>query len=181
MANSEILRLFSTTLELLTEAELSRLVFIEQNTVSELTDDQKTVVYTIANRFYKNPTATERGLLIDALEMATVKGKPKKVLKVSPGSDFALKIVKPVEDNYTGFKLVARNDATNALISNAGHDGTNEPIQYLHLVDLDASAYSIIKVRVQLEEYDLDGFANGEGVRKLSDIFIITDNEIDTE
>jgi hypothetical protein len=181
MATTQILSLFSTTLERLTPAELSRVVFIEQNTPAPLSAEQKKVVYQLAGRFYRDPSPAERELLLGALELATVEGKPHKVLRVAPGTDLALKITPAQADDYTGFKLVARSDATGELLSNGGHDGTNAPVQYLHLIDLAAEPNSILKVRVQLEEYDLQGVATGQAVRKLGELYLLTDNDIDTE
>lgn len=177
---NQILSLFSTTVDLLTEAEVSRLVFMDRNISQPLSEDQRKVVYRIAKAFHRTPSGADRQLLLDALEVATVKGKPSKVMKVSPGSNFVIKVTKPEEDNYTGFKIVARRDDNGALLSNAGHDGTADPVQYVHLNDLQLEPDRIYRIRIQLEEYDTDGLADGNAVRKLTDAFLLTDNEIDT-
>lgn len=179
MAKQEILTLFSTLLDSLDERSVNRLVFIDANTPEPLTDAQKQSVYLIASRFQHEVSGADKALLIEALEAVCVKGRAKAVMKVNPGADFALKITKPPEDDYSGFKIVARRDDNGALLTNASHDGTSDPVQHLHFSDLTADANRVYKVRIQLEEYGLDGQANGEGVRLLSNIYMVTGNEID--
>lgn len=102
------------------------------------------------------------------------------VYRVNKGENFSI-VVKQQDpnDNYLGFKLTAREDHTNKLVSD-NIDGTDEEFQTITFTDLDLDENNTYLIRLQLEE-NINNEPSGDAISLLSTLYFVVQKNIDND
>lgn len=143
----------------------------------ELPDEDQSNLIFLFSRI--NSETDEQSLknIVDCVAKSFLYNKKLDIFKVSEGENFRIHI--ETENDFSGYKLVARESATKQLLTDPTLEGNDDPIQTLIFEDLNLEEGRFYKIFFLLEESE-SGEASGDAVNLLDTAFFIVLNNIDS-